>query len=129
MKIISDKYLQFQINNAPPDRVVAGLFYIAGVGYIFFDVGWDDAALKPYHVIGEMIKEEKSKWVFKDDKDWIVTITEIADDDELYRAAEDWFNYVREKGIDETQMKNGLAREFDIAEEKIETCWLYQEIK
>jgi len=100
--MISNKYLQIQFNVLPPSRVVAGLFHIPDRGYLFWDVGWNDSSLKPYHEIGEMIDNKPGRWTFLDKGGCETTITEIDENDDLYDQAVEWNEYATEnlKGMD-----------------------------
>jgi hypothetical protein len=121
---IADKFLQIQFGDLPPERLIAGLFEIPRIGYVYFDLGWDQMDAKPYHEIGTLIESQAGRWVFQGKDGLKTTITEIEEDDPLYDDAEDWFYYA--KGLDNSKMIEGLKKDFDLSPDSvIKSVWVY----
>jgi hypothetical protein len=121
MIIGSSEFLQMGFGNLDPERIVAGLFYVKGEGYIFFEVGWVESFSKQWHNIGELIKEGKDFWVFKNDIG-TVKISPIKEDDPLYDDAVECFEYSEQKGY-QNLAKEFLQKEFG---DKVEEVWVHK---
>jgi len=127
MKIILNKYLQIQFGKNKPSRVVAALCLVNGEDYFFFDVGWDETSLKPYHGIGKLVKEEKGEWVFKQANGMVMIITDLKETDELYEEALRWLHWTKDwPDMGEDVMMRLINSYEDIPMDKLEIVWVME---
>lgn len=123
--MFDDKYLQIQFGDLKPERVVASLCRANGEDYIFFDIGWDETSLRPFHEIGKLVKEEKGKWTFKQPNGQVMIITELKEKDELYEEGLRWLNYIKDwSDMGEDAMIGLINGYADIPKDKIEVVWV-----
>ena len=125
--MFDEKLLQIQFGDLKPERVVAALCRANGEDYFFFDIGWDETSLRPYHEIGKLVKEEKGKWTFKQANGAVMIITELNKTDELYDEALRWLNYTKDwKDMGEGAMIGLINGYDDIPKDKIEVVWVLE---
>lgn len=117
--------LQIQFGDNKPSRVVAALCLANEKDYFFFDVGWDETSLKPYHEIGKLIKEEKGKWTFKQANDMVMIIIDLKKTDEMYEEALRWFDWIEKwPNMKEQVMINLINSYEDIPKDQLKIVWV-----
>ncbi|MCX5832783.1 MAG: uracil-DNA glycosylase family protein [Deltaproteobacteria bacterium] len=116
---LSDKPLKI-VGEECGTRIVSELFK-AGDRYVFFDIGWPDAALNPIHWIGKLVSEKDGVMVFQDDTHADIepeprtyTISPITTRDKYYNGGSmlddvnEWRQWQKDNGYGEEQAKEVL---------------------